>query len=538
VASSTGGGEAWWRSGVLYQIYPRSFADSNGDGYGDLDGVIDHLDHLTWLGVDGIWLNPISPSPNADWGYDVSDHTSVAADLGDLETLDRLINRAGERGIRVILDLVPNHTSDRHPWFLDARSARTARHRDWYVWADAGADGSPPNNWVSVFGGPAWSFDGGTGQYYLHNFLPEQPDLNWWNAEVRGAFEEILRFWFDRGIGGIRIDVAHGLVKDRDLRDNPAATADDDERVRELGQRPVYNLHRPEVHDVFRRWREIADEYEPPRLLLGETWVPDLGALMPFYGNGSDELHLALNIPFLLGKLGPSMRAVVESTEAALPSGAWPSWTGSNHDAGRFPTRWCGGDVRKIRSALVVLLTLRGTPILYYGDEIGMQEVEVPRERMKDPVGLRGLGANPGRDRARTPMPWTGDPTRGFTRPGVDPWLPFGDQVCGNVADQREDPDSVLRLCRDLIALRRARPDLRTGAYMPMEATHPVWAWRRGDRTVVAVNVSDRPTEAILGGGAGGEVLVGTRREWDGQDVGGSVPLGAWEAIVIDLGPP
>ncbi len=422
-----GAGESWWRSGVLYQIYPRSFADSDGDGNGDLQGIIDHLDHLEWLGVDGIWLNPIGPSPNADWGYDVADYAAVHPDFGDLDALDRLVAQAGARGIRVILDLVPNHTSDQHPWFLDARSSRTSRYRDRYVWADAREDGSPPNNWVSVFGGPAWTWDEATQQYYLHNFLPEQPDLNWWNEEVRSAFDDILRFWFDRGISGFRIDVAHGLVKDLELRDNPVATADDDDLSRSLGQRHEFNMNRPEVHDILRRWRAIADTYDHEPILLGETWVPDLTALMRFYGDGSDELHLALNVPFVFAELGPQMRAIVGEEEAAIPEPAWPTWTGSNHDAGRFPTRWCHDDDRRIRAALVVLLTLRGTPVLYYGDEIGMPEVAVPRDRIKDPVGIRGWPDDPGRDRARTPMPWTGDPAGGFTRPGIDPWLPAGE---------------------------------------------------------------------------------------------------------------
>ena len=267
---------SWWRSGVLYQLYPRSFADSNGDGHGDLQGIIEHLDHLAWLGVDGIWLNPINPSPNADWGYDVADYTGVEPDFGDLDVLDRLVAGAGERGIRVILDLVPNHTSDRHPWFIDARSSRTARHRDWYVWADARPDGGPPNNWVSVFGGSAWTWDEPTQQYYLHNFLAEQPDLNWWNDEVREAFDDIVRFWFDRGISGFRIDVAHGIVKDVELRDNPSATPDDDDLARALGQRQEFSMNRPEVHDVLRRWRAIADAYEHDPILLGETWVADI----------------------------------------------------------------------------------------------------------------------------------------------------------------------------------------------------------------------------------------------------------------------
>jgi alpha-glucosidase len=534
VADTPPPAEPWWRSGVLYQIYPRSFADANGDGHGDLQGVIDHLDHLIWLGVDGVWLTPVTPSPNADWGYDVSDYLSVDRVFGDLETLDRLVAGCAERGIRVILDLVPNHTSDRHPWFVDARSGRAARHRDWYVWSDPRADGSPPNNWLSVFGGPAWTWDGATNQYYLHNFLPEQPDLNWWNEEVRLAFDEILRYWFDRGIAGVRIDVANGLVKDRDLRDNPAVTDQDPPRIRALGLRPVYNMNRPEVHDVYRRWRTITDAYDPARVLLGETWVLELESLVRFYGTGSDELHLAQNFPFVFAEFGAGTRAVVEATEALLPAEAWPVWAGSNHDVGRFPTRWSGDDERKTRAALVALLTLRGTPLLYYGDEIGMRNVEVPRDRLRDPVGLRGWPDDPGRDGGRTPMPWTGDPAGGFTRRGVEPWLPLGDPTSCNVEDQRRDPGSVLHLSRDLIALRRARPDLRTGSYTAVDAPEDVWAWRRGGHTVVVVSCSDRPLEMPVDGGA---VLIGTRRERGGERVGGSLRLEAWEAVVLDARP-
>jgi alpha-glucosidase len=526
--------ETWWRSGVLYQIYPRSFADSDGDGHGDLQGIIEHLDHLAWLGVDGIWMNPITPSPNADWGYDVSDYTAVEPELGDMASLGRLVAEAGERDIRVLLDLVPNHTSDRHPWFVDARSDRASVHRDWYVWADAKPDGSPPNNWLSVFGGPAWTWDETTEQYYLHNFLAEQPDLNWWNEAVRDAFDDILRFWFDRGIAGFRIDVAHGIVKDRSLRDNPPATEDDDPRVRALGQRSMFNLNRPEVHDVLRRWRAIADGYDPQPVLIGETWVPDLTALMRFYGSGTDELHLALNVPFVFAELGAATREVVAATEALLPTSAWPTWCASNHDAGRFPTRWCGGDQRKVRAALLVLLTLRGTPILYFGDEIGMPEVDVPYDGLLDPVGLRGWPEEPGRDRARTPMPWTGESTGGFTRPGVDPWLPIDTPASCNVADQREDPRSVLHLCRDLIALRRRNDDLRSGTYAALDAHEGVWAWRRGDHTVVAVNASGQPSDLTCAGGA---VLIGTRRERDGQEVGDRVRMESWEALIISERP-
>jgi alpha-glucosidase len=520
----------WWRSGVLYQVYPRSFADSDGDGHGDLVGVIEHLDHLEWLGVDGIWLNPIHPSPNADWGYDVADYLSVAEDFGDLETLDLLVARAGERGIRVLLDLVPNHTSDRHPWFVDARSSTDSPHRGRYVWADPAPDGGPPNNWRSVFGGPAWTWDEGTGQYYLHNFLPEQPDLDWWNPDVAREFDEVLRFWFARGVAGFRIDVAHGLVKDAGLRDNPRTTDTDHPRIRPLGIRPVFNMNRDEVHDVFRRWRSIADSYDPPRVLLGETWVLDLGELMRFYGSGDDELHLALNFPFVFSELGSPMRRVVAATEAALPTAAWPVWFGSNHDAGRFPTVWCDGDDRRVRMALMMLLTLRGTPILYYGDEIGMTQVDVPRERLRDPVGSRGWPDEPGRDVARTPMPWTAQPHGGFTPAAVDPWLPMGDPGARNVADQRADPSSILHLCRDLIGLRRRLPDLHAGAYSPIAAAEPAWAWRRGAATIVAVNCSSDPLDVDVGSGT---VLVGTERGRDGDRVVGALRLQPWEGVIV-----
>jgi len=524
--------DAWWRGGVLYQIYPRSFADANGDGHGDLQGVIDHLDHLVWLGVDGIWLNPITPSPDADWGYDVSDFTSVDPGFGGLDELDRLVAEAGERGIHVVLDLVPNHTSDRHAWFVDARSDRAARHRDWYVWADPKPDGSPPNNWRSTFGGPAWALDQGTGQYYLHNFLAEQPDLNWWNDEVRGAFDRILRWWFDRGIDGFRIDVANGLVKDLELRDNPGVTDDDHPRVRSLGLRPVYNMNRDEVHEVFRRWRAIAETYDPPRLLLGETWVLDIDTLVRFFGEGGDELQLIMNFPFIFAELGAELRSVVAATEAALPSGTWPAWSGSNHDVGRFPTRWCRGDERKIRASLFVMLTLRGTPLLYYGDEIGMRDVEVPRDRLRDPVGVRGWPDEPGRDGARTPMQWTPTADGGFTRAGVEPWLPMGDTASCNVADQLDDPTSMLHLCRDLIALRRVRPDLWSGSSSAVGSFDEAWVWRRGHDTVVAVNSSELPIDVPL---EPGRILIGTARDRDGAEIDGSVRLDPWEAVVVAL---
>lgn len=521
----------WWSTGVIYEIYPRSFADSNGDGHGDLQGVIEHLDHLAWLGVDGIWLNPINPSPNADWGYDVSDYLSVAPDFGGTDALDRLVAEAAARGIQTIIDLVPNHTSDQHPWFVDARSSRSARHRDWYVWADPKGDGSPPNNWRSLLTGePAWTLDVPTGQYYLHNFLAEQPDLNWWSEDVRSAFDEILRFWFDRGIAGFRIDVAQGMVKDRALRDNPDTTEEDHPTARAYGQRFAYNMNQPEVHDVLRRWRQIADEYGPDRVLMGETGVYDAPSLMRFYGNGTDELHLALNFLFVFSDLGQGTRTEVEASEAFIPLSAWPVWTASNHDVGRYPTRWCGGDQRKIRAALLILLTLRGTPLLYYGDEIGMPEVDVDRDHLRDPMGVHGWPENPGRDRGRTPMQWTPESGAGFTPPGVEPWLPLGDSVVCNVADQRTDSDSVLHLCRDVIALRRGRPDLVSGGYESMSAAPGVWGWRRGAQTILAVNTSEGRAELAVGPA---EVLVGTHRAREGEHIGDRLELEPWEGVIL-----
>ena len=497
----------WWRDGVIYQIYPRSFADSNGDGVGDLAGIRARLGYLEWLGIDGIWLNPIHPSPNADWGYDVADYVGVHPDFGTLDDLDALVRDARARGIRVLLDIVPNHSSDQHPWFLESRSARDAAKRDWYVWAER------PNNWTSIFGGPAWTLDDATGEYYLHNFLPEQPDLNWWSDDVRDAFDEVLRFWFDRGIAGFRIDVAHGLVKDRELRDHPLGP--DGEELR------VFSQNRPEVHDVFRRWRKLADGYDPAPILIGETWVSDPVALARFYGTGNDELHLAFNFPFVLSEFAARpLREVVEAAEAAIPSEGWPIWTMSNHDVVRFPTRWCGEDETAARAALVMLFGLRGTPVLYYGDEIAMPETHVPDDRRRD------LAGRPSRDGARTPMHWR-------AAAEGDWWLPWGDTRRWNVESQRDDPMSPLSLTRDLIGLRRELPELRLGGYTSIAAPPGVWAWRRGIETTVAVNLSD---DAQTVADAGGVIRIATDRDREGEPVEGSLELGPWEAAIVASG--
>ena len=453
---------SWWRDGVLYQVYPRSFSDSNGDGIGDLRGVAERLDYLAWLGVDGIWLNPTFPSPNRDWGYDVSDYYGVHADRGTTGDLLALIEEARARKIRILLDLVPNHTSIEHPWFRE--------RPDYYVWADA-----PPNNWRSIFTKEsAWTRDPQTGRYYLAQFSPGQPDLDWWNEGVREEFERIIRFWFDRGVAGFRIDVAHALVKDRNLRDNRPYRPGDPEWVERLGTWNDRSMNQAETHDVFRRWQQIASGYAPKPILLGETYVRDIPKLASYYGSGADELDLAFNFAFLHAPFSSdALRPLVEETERLLPPDAWPVWTASNHDAGRLGTHWLGGDPSKVRAALTLLLTLRGTPVLYYGDELGLPDAEVPPDRIVDL-------ADPPRDPGRTPMPWTGSGEE-----WRDPWLPLLDTSV-NVEEQRADPSSTLNFTRALIARRRS---FAREPYTPLPSRDGVWAYRRG-ATTIAINMS------------------------------------------------
>jgi alpha-glucosidase len=488
--------EAWWRDAVVYQIYARSFADSNGDGIGDLAGIIERLEYLEWLGVDAIWLNPIHPSPNVDWGYDVSDYTGVHPDLGTLDDLDRLVADAAARNIRIVLDLVPNHTSDRHPWFRE--------RPDFYVWSD-----EIPNNWQSIFGGgPAWTLDEERGRYYLHNFARQQPDLDWWNHEVRHEFERILRFWFERGVAGFRIDVAHALVKDAELRDDPVIPG--------LGMRRRYSMYRPETHEIMRAWHQLAREYDPPRVLLGEAYSLEFEEWASYYGDG-DELDLAFAFVLTHANLdADEMRGVVAEVHAVLPADAWPCWTGSNHDIGRFASRWANGDEALARCALLILLGLRGTPCLYYGDELALASGEVPANRILDV-------AQPSRDHGRTPMPWSRE---GGWR---DPWLPLSD-TSRNVQEQRAETSSTLHFTRDLVALRRRMPDLRSGSYRELPAPTGAWAWQRGEGTVVAVNLGSQPVQIAA---IEGSIALSTNRERDGERVDGQLTLAPAEGSVV-----
>ncbi len=509
----------WWQSGVIYQIYPRSFQDSDGDGVGDLAGIEQRLDYLAGvLGVDAVWLSPFYPSPMRDFGYDVADYCAVDPLFGDLSDFDRLLEAAHRRGLEVIVDLVPNHTSDEHPWFRASRSSRDDPKREWYVWADASSDGSPPNNWLAVFGGSAWEWDEATGQYYLHSFLPEQPDLNWRNPEVEAAIHDVMRFWLDRGVDGFRIDVAAFLMKDPQFRDNPVLEAPADTGFKQLAeydlQHHVHDQGHPDIHGVFRRLRRLVDGYAPPRVTVGEIHDFDFGRWATYYGSG-DELHMPFNFSLLYADWDASQfRALVDRMERALPEGAWPNYVLGNHDEPRLASRY---GPPHARVAAMMLLTLRGTPTLYYGDELGLSEVEIPPADARDPWGLRVPGL--GRDGCRTPMPWDREPRAGFTEPGVRPWLPLGPGAGDrSVAAQLEDPRSLLNLYRRLLKVRREHPALQTGSYAPLDVPAGCFAYRReegsGRALVVALNFTDRPMR--VPGVGPGRLLLSTELDGDG----------------------
>ena len=492
----------WWRDGVIYQVYPRSFADSNGDGSGDLEGIRSRLDHLAWLGVDGIWISPFFPSPMKDFGYDVADYCAVDPLFGTLGDFDRLLRDAHARDIRVILDFVPNHSSDQHPWFRESRSSRASAKRGWYVWRDPAPDGGPPNNWISVFGGSAWEWDAATGQYYLHSFLSEQPDLDWRCAELERAMHGVLRFWLGRGVDGFRIDVAHRLAKDPALRSNPPLAGSTDTGYG--GQQHIHDEDHPDVHTLYKRMRALADAYDE-RVLIGEVFLLDPERVARYYGDG-DQLHQGFNFSLLSGEWsGQRFRREVERFQAAVPRQGWPNQVLSNHDVHRHATRYDHpllGEARA-RLAAMLLLTLRGTPFLYYGEEIGMRCVWIPEDRLRDPLAFT-LHPSLTRDPERTPMQWDDSRHAGFG--SAEPWLPIHvDFVHRNVAAQRGDPGSLLHLYRTLIALRAGCPALSRGEQRTLPARPDVFAFERtlgSERFAVALNFGDAPAALSLGAGA------------------------------------
>ena len=528
------GGEPrpWWQAAVIYQIYPRSFADTNGDGVGDLNGVTEKLPYLSALGVDAIWLSPFYRSPMVDFGYDVSDHTDVDEVFGDLGAFDRLVAVAHDRRLRVIVDYIPNHTSDQHPWFIESRRSRDSAKRDWYFWRDSKSNGEPPNNWLSIWGGEAWESDAATGQLYYHHFAKEQPDLNWTNPEVRRAMFDVARFWLDRGVDGFRIDVADFIAKDPKLRDNPpnpqTATFHKSFGAYDT-QLHVHDRRHPAMHDYYRELRELVDSHAPSRdrVLLGEIHCFDLDQWVKHYGQKQDEIHLPFNFGLLNVPWSASaVRSSVEALESALPEGAWPTYVLGNHDEPRLATR-VGPD--QARVAAMLLLTLRGTPTLYYGDELGMTDVVVPPELSHDPQGR--LMPHLSRDPARSPMLWRRSEKAGFCAEDVRPWLPTDPRV-PSVAEQEVDRCSMLSLYRALLALRRAEPPLSAGAYRSVDAPDGVFAFERGEpggeRLRVLLNFAGREVESDL---VSGPVVLSTYL--DNRDSALTTRLRSHEGLIL-----
>jgi alpha-glucosidase len=525
----------WWQRGVIYQIYPRSFQDSNGDGIGDLRGVLNRLDYLAWLGVDAIWLSPIYPSPMADFGYDISNYTDIDPMFGTLADFDDLLAQAHRRGIKVILDFVPNHTSDQHPWFQESRSSRTSPKRNWYIWRDPGPGGGPPNNWLSNFGGGAWEFDDRTGQYYYHAFLKEQPDLNWRNPEVRQAMLDVLRFWLERGVDGFRVDVIWHIVKDEEFRDNPLNPDYGPGQPPHHELLATYNTDRPEVHDIIAEMRRVFDQYGE-RMFVGEIYLP-VERLVTYYGAHGSGVHLPFN--FQLIHLPWNARAIeraINNYEAALPPYGWPNWVLGNHDQPRIASRV---GAAQARIAAMLLLTLRGTPTMYYGDEIGMHSVPIPPEMVQDPFEKNTPGMGFGRDPQRTPMQWTAEKGAGFTAGHT--WLPLAaDYERVNVDAQRDDPRSLLTFCRRLLALRRQQPALAIGDYHAVPADGDLLAYMRTweeKQFLVVLNLGHRDarydSEAPI---AHGRILLSTHLDRECDEVHGSVELRPDEAVVIQRG--
>ncbi len=519
----------WWQKGIIYHIYPRSFQDADGDGVGDLEGIRRRLDYLDWLGVDALWLSPIYPSPMADFGYDVSNYTGIDPLFGTMEEFDALLEEAHARSLKIILDLVPNHTSDQHPWFKEARSSRDNPKRDWYIWKDPGPEGGLPNNWLSVFGGPAWTFDEKTGQYYYHGFLKEQPDLNWRNPDVQEAMLDVMRFWFDKGVDGFRIDVLWHLIKDDQFRDNPRNPEYDPADAPYNALLPVYSTDQPEVHDIVEKMRAVADTYED-RLLIGEIYLP-IHKLVVYYGEEDGGVHLPFNFHLIsLPWRAADIDAAISEYEGALPDDGWPNWVLGNHDQPRVASRI---GLEQARVAAMLLLTLRGTPTFYYGDEIGMTDVDIPEDRVQDPQA-KNLGRRLGRDPQRTPMQWDASEHAGFS--AREPWLPVADDFrTNNVAALRRDPTSILTLHHRLIQLRRDEPALAVGSYDPVEVGSEVLAYMRsqGDRRwLVLLNLSRETTTTALRGRSG-TVRLSTHLDREGDRVTDVAGLRPNEGIVV-----
>jgi alpha-glucosidase len=538
-----------WLKGVIYQIYLRSFQDSNEDGLGDLNGIRQRLDYLSWLGVSALWLSPFHPSPWLDSGYDVSDFTAVHPSLGDLNDFDRLLAECHRRQIRIILDYVGNHTSDQHPWFVNSSSSRASAQRAWYYWQDPAADGGPPNNWLNEYGQSAWTWHPPTEQYYLHAFLAEQPDLNWRNAEVRAAMKAALRFWLDRGVDGIRIDALPWMLKDEHFRNNPPNPqfqAKDPARQ----VHPTFTQDQSDLPAIIRELRDVIDEYEE-RALLGEIRLA-LERFPTYYEAG---LHFPLNYQLLSEDLNSfALRKIIDSTEGLLGHKYWPNWLLGTHDESRLVTRQSPAVARLMA---LLLLTLRGTPVIYYGEELGLPDTELPPELMQDTYERLLPGRGRGRDPQRTPMPWDNSPGAGFSP--ATPWLPLGERSTrGNVEQERAQPDSFVNFYHRLIALRK-RPAFQEGVYVPGEITAQGFSFQRVDGAEayqIGLNFSAEPWNMKLAAARGtviaargkviaargkviaarGTVIADTHQP-EPSAIQSSISLAPWQGIVIQLSP-
>lgn len=525
----------WWQKEIIYQVYPRSFQDSNEDGIGDLSGILHRLDYLKWLGVRAVWISPFYPSPMADFGYDISDYTGVDSIFGSMADFDELIKAIHKRDMKLILDFVPNHTSNKHPWFEESRSSKDSPKRDWYIWEDADESGKPPNNWRSVFGGSGWEWDEKTEQFYYHAFLKEQPDLNWRNPEVQEAMFDVMRFWLDKGVDGFRVDVMWHMIKDKKLRDNPQ-NPNYQEHMSDYDQLlHTYSTDQPEVHEIVNKMRDVLDEYKE-RMMIGEIYLP-IDRLVSYYGVDNKGAHLPFNFLLLSTEWNAKkIASAIDEYEGALPSGGWPNWVLGNHDQTRIVSRV---GMAQAKVAAMLLLSLRGTPTIYYGDEIGMRSVAIPLEQVQDPQGLNMPDKNLSRDPSRTPMQWDDSENSGFS--SVKPWLPIDTTYKRvNVKAQQEDTYSYLKLYKKLIDFRQEEPSLMIGDYIPVYSDNQLLVFIREleghHKFLIVLNLSHRPAyfkpkEMQVKG----VVEVATLPELEGNEVEGNINLSGDEGVIVRL---
>ncbi|MEA3224093.1 MAG: alpha-glucosidase [Thermodesulfobacteriota bacterium] len=494
----------WWKHGVIYQIYPRSFYDSTGDGIGDINGIIEKLDYLSELGVDGVWLSPINKSPMYDFGYDISDYRDIDPAFGTPTDYERLLEEAHKRGIKILMDLVMNYTSHLHPWFTESRSSRDNPKRDWYIWHD-GKNGRPPNNWKGIFGGRAWERDEKTGQFYMHSFLKEMPDVNWRNKELKNAMFDMIRYWLDKGVDGFRLDVVNLYIKDDEFRNNPF-TIGPTPRPYDM-QKHIYDKNRPEIHDILREFRKILDSYSD-KMSVGEIFVEPVDPRISqgYLGDGEDELHLAFDFGLIITKSSARLLKwgakrfldVIEKRNSFIPEKGWPCNVLSNHDNPRSISRFKGGKeaIKRAKVISTMLLTLRGTPFIYYGEEIGMRDGKMKHKDIMDPMGKKYWPLYTGRDPERTPMQWSPDENAGFTT--GRPWLPVNNDFhLVNVETESQDPDSLLNLNKRLISLRKEKDAMNRGEwYSAKDASDDVMAYYRvkeDQKILVVLNFSNSP---------------------------------------------